>query len=115
MYNFERPEIDGKQASASFYNARTLDEFAHQAGRISESIIGNAFWDEIKQETIQRIQQKLGQIDLVVYSPASQWRTDPETEEVYKSVLKPVGEEFGSKTVNTDTGEVHEIVFSSSE
>lgn len=110
---FERPEIDGKPASAGFYNARAFDEFAHQAERISESINGDAFSDAIKQETIQRIQQKLGQVDLVIYSLASPRRTDPETGEVYKSVLKPVGEEFRSKTVNTDTGEVHEILLSS--
>ena len=106
---FERPENEGKPASAGYYNARALDEFAKKEGHISESINGDAFSDEIKQKTIQLIKEKMGQVDLVIYSLASPRRTDPVSGETYKSVLKPVGESFSGKTVNTDNGQIHEI------
>ena len=106
---FERPEMDGKPASAGYYNARALDEFARKEGYISESINGDAFSDEIKQKTIQLIKEKMGQVDLIIYSLASPRRTDPVSGETYKSVLKPVGEPFTGKTVNTDNGQIREI------
>ena len=51
----------------------------------------------------------MGKIDLVVYSLASPKRKDPESGEVYSSVLKPVGKQYTTKTYNTDRDEVHEV------
>ncbi|MDR2812938.1 MAG: trans-2-enoyl-CoA reductase family protein [Puniceicoccales bacterium] len=106
---FERPEMDGKLATAGFYNGRALDEYSRAEGRISESINGDAFSDEIKREAIALVRQKLGKVDCIIYSLASPRRTDPVSGEVYKSVLKPIGSTFLGKTVNTDTEQVLEI------
>jgi len=46
---------------------------------------------------------------LVIYSLASPRRTDPETGEIYKSTLKPVGQAYKTKTYDTDKNLVHEI------
>ena len=46
---------------------------------------------------------------MVIYSLASPRRVDPETGEVYRSVLKPIGESFTQKNINTDTGEIGSI------
>jgi enoyl-[acyl-carrier protein] reductase/trans-2-enoyl-CoA reductase (NAD+) len=51
----------------------------------------------------------MGPIDLVVYSLASPRRTDSRTGETFKSCLKPIGNSFQSKTVDTDKNLVHEI------
>ncbi|MDR1435435.1 MAG: trans-2-enoyl-CoA reductase family protein [Puniceicoccales bacterium] len=106
---FERPEMDGKPASAGFYNARALDKFSREEGRLSESVNGDAFSDDIKRKTIALIREKLGKIDGVIYSLASPRRTDPLSGETYKSVLKPIGSAFSGKTVNTDTEQILEI------
>ncbi|MDR0590640.1 MAG: trans-2-enoyl-CoA reductase family protein [Puniceicoccales bacterium] len=106
---FERPEMDGKPASAGFYNARALDEFSQAEGYVSESINGDAFSDAVKGEAIELIRKKFGKIDCIIYSLASPRRTDPVSGETYKSVLKPIGAIFSGKTVNTDTEEVLEI------
>ncbi|MDR1591006.1 MAG: trans-2-enoyl-CoA reductase family protein [Puniceicoccales bacterium] len=106
---FERPEMDGKLASAGFYNARALDEFSRTEGRLSESINGDAFSDAVKGETIALIREKCGKIDCIIYSLASPRRTDPVSGETYKSVLKPIGASFSGKTVNTDTEQILEI------
>ncbi|CAK4814755.1 unnamed protein product [Aphanomyces euteiches] len=65
---------------------------AREAGYLAESINGDAFSDEIKQQTIDLIRANMGQVDMVVYSLASPRRTHPKTGEVFSSVLKPLGE-----------------------
>ncbi|MFN7343393.1 MAG: bifunctional NADH-specific enoyl-ACP reductase/trans-2-enoyl-CoA reductase, partial [bacterium] len=54
-------------------------------------------------------------VDLVIYSLASPRRTDPKTGEVYKSVLKPIGEVYTNKTLNTGTGSVDEVTIEPAE
>ncbi|MDR0351229.1 MAG: trans-2-enoyl-CoA reductase family protein [Puniceicoccales bacterium] len=103
---FERPESDGKFGSPGFYNAMSLDKIFTAMGLISESLNGDAFSDEIKNATVDLIRKKLGQVDCVIYSLASPRRIDSVTGETYKSVLKPIGERFSSKTINTDKGAI---------
>ncbi|MDR1458101.1 MAG: trans-2-enoyl-CoA reductase family protein [Puniceicoccales bacterium] len=106
---FERPEGEGKFGSPGFYNAQALDKISTALGLISESINGDAFSDEIKTATIDLIRKRVGQVDCVIYSLASSKRVDPVTGEIYKSVLKPIGERFSSKTINTDKAKICEI------
>jgi enoyl-[acyl-carrier protein] reductase/trans-2-enoyl-CoA reductase (NAD+) len=106
---FERPSIKGKPASAGWYNSVAFEKAAHEAGLYAKSINGDAFSDEIKAETIEAIKVDMGQVDLVVYSLASPRRTDPKTGETYKSVLKPIGDSFTNRTLDTDKSEVSEV------
>ncbi|MFT6236449.1 MAG: enoyl-[acyl-carrier protein] reductase/trans-2-enoyl-CoA reductase (NAD+), partial [Lentimonas sp.] len=104
---FERPSTNGKPASAGWYNSVAFEKAAHEAGLYAKSINGDAFSNEVKAQAIAQIKEDLGQIDLVVYSLASPRRTDPETGEVYKSVLKPIGDQaFTNRTMDTDRDEV---------
>ena len=106
---FERPSMKGKPASAGWYNSCAVEKAAHEAGLYAKSINGDAFSDEIKAQTIETIKADLGQVDLVVYSLASPRRDDPKTGETYKSVLKPIGESFSNRSLNTDKNEVIEV------
>ena len=106
---FERPSMKGKPASAGWYNSVAFEKAAHEAGLYAKSINGDAFSDEIKAQTIETIKADLGQVDLVVYSLASPRRTDPKTGETYRSVLKPIGESFTNRTLDTDKDEVSEV------
>ncbi len=45
----------------------------------------------------------------MVYSLASPRRTDPKSGQVYNSVLKPIGESYTNKNLNTNTGVVNEV------
>ena len=69
----------------------------------------------MKKEVIAAIQADLGQVDLVVYSLASPRRTDPKSGEVYKSVLKPIGQTYTAKNLNTTTGMVNEVTIEPAE
>ncbi|HMW70951.1 MAG TPA: trans-2-enoyl-CoA reductase family protein [Cellvibrionaceae bacterium] len=106
---FERPGTDKKTATAGFYNAAAFDELARAKGLYAESINGDAFSNEIKQQVIDTIKNGMGKVDLVVYSLASPRRTDPVTGEVYQSVLKPMGEAYTTKNLNTDTLKITDV------
>ncbi len=106
---FERPSDKGRPASAGWYNSAAFEQAATSAGLYAKSINGDAFSNEIRQQTIDTLKADLGQVDLVIYSLASPIRIDPATGEKYKSELKPIGNEFTAKTVNTDKELVTEV------
>ncbi|MFN5738641.1 MAG: bifunctional NADH-specific enoyl-ACP reductase/trans-2-enoyl-CoA reductase, partial [Akkermansiaceae bacterium] len=112
---FERPGSEDKTATAGWYNTVAFERQAHDAGLYARSFNGDAFSDEVKQEVIAAVKEDLGQVDLVIYSLASPRRTDPKTGEVYKSVLKPIGQVYTNKTLNTGTGSVDEVTIEPAE
>lgn len=99
---FEKPGTDKKLGTAGFYNAAAFDKLAHEEGLYAKSLNGDAFSNEAKQKAIELIKQDLGQIDLVVYSLASPVRKMPETGELIRSALKPIGETYTSTAVDTN-------------
>lgn len=106
---FERPSEEGRPATPGWYNTIAFTEAAREVGLYAKNINGDAFSDEIKQQTIERIRTDLGKVDLVVYSLASPRRTHPKTGAVHRSVLKPVGAPYTNKTVDTDKGIVSSV------
>ncbi|WP_258807211.1 enoyl-ACP reductase FabV [Pseudidiomarina sp. CB1] len=106
---FEKEPSEKKTATAGWYNTAAFHDEAAKAGLYAHTINGDAFSDEIKEETIARIKADLGQVDLVVYSLASPKRKDPESGELYSSTLKPVGKAYTTKTYDTDKDLVKEI------
>jgi enoyl-[acyl-carrier protein] reductase/trans-2-enoyl-CoA reductase (NAD+) len=106
---FEKPPAPGKTASPGWYNSAAFENEAHKAGLYAKSINGDAFSNEIKQQTLDLIKADLGQVDLVIYSLASPVRQHPVTGVLHRSVLKPIGGVFTNKTVDFHTGNVSEI------
>ncbi len=99
---FEKPGTERKPGTAGFYNAAAFDKLAHEEGLYAKSINGDAFSHEAKQKAIELIKEDLGQIDLVVYSLASPVRKLPDTGELIRSSLKPIGETYTSTAVDTN-------------
>jgi len=99
---FEKPGTEKKTGTAGFYNAAAFDKLAHEEGLYAKSLNGDAFSNEAKQKAVELIKQDLGQIDLVVYSLASPVRKMPETGELVRSSLKPIGETYTSTAVDTN-------------
>jgi|TARA_B110000908_G_scaffold30468_1_gene36070 enoyl-[acyl-carrier protein] reductase/trans-2-enoyl-CoA reductase (NAD+) len=106
---FDKPATPNRPGSPGFYNTAAFEEEAHKAGLYAKSINGDAFSNEIKEQVVNLIKQDLGQIDLIIYSLASPVRTHPVSGKRFKSVLKPIGENFTNKTVDFHTGKVSEI------
>lgn len=106
---FEKGPSEGKTASPGWYNSAAFEKEAAQAGLYAKSINGDAFSNEVKQQTIDLIKQDLGQVDLVIYSLASPVRLHPRTGVLHRSTLKPIGAKFTNKTVDFHTGIVSEV------
>ena len=106
---FEKPPTEGKTASPGWYNSAAFETEAHKAGLYAKSINGDAFSNEIKQQTLALIKSDLGQVDLVIYSLASPVRLHPVTGVLHRSVLKPIGDVYTNKTVDFHSGKVSEI------
>lgn len=99
---FEKPGTEKKTGTAGWYNAASFERLAHEAGLYAKSINGDAFSHQAKQQVIDLIKADLGQIDLVVYSLASPVRKMPDSGEVIRSVLKPIGETYRSTAIDTN-------------
>jgi enoyl-[acyl-carrier protein] reductase/trans-2-enoyl-CoA reductase (NAD+) len=106
---FERPPEGDKPATAGWYNTAEFEKLAGAQGLYARSINGDAFSDEIRKVTIDLIKRDLQQVDLVIYSLASPKRKHPTNGQVYDSCLKPIGQPFKAKTLNTDKEMVTDV------
>jgi enoyl-[acyl-carrier protein] reductase / trans-2-enoyl-CoA reductase (NAD+) len=106
---FEKAPTDNKTASAGWYNTAAFEQAANAAGIWNKHLNGDAFTDELKAQAIDIIRHEMGKIDLVVYSLAAPRRKDPVTGEVFSSVLKPIGQSYTAKTLNTSKREIEDV------
>ena len=97
----EKPPTEKKPGSAGWYNSGAFEKLAHAEGLYAKSINGDAFSNEMRARAIEIIKQDMGQVDLVVYSLASPVRKLPDSGEVIRSVLKPIGETYKATAVDT--------------
>lgn len=102
----EKPATEKKPGSAGWYNSAAFEQAAHEAGLYAKSINGDAFSNEVRAKVIELIKQDLSEVDLVVYSLASPVRKLPDTGEVVRSVLKPIGETYRARAVDTSKDEI---------
>lgn len=106
---FEKEPTERKTGTAGWYNVAAFHEKARAEGFYADTLNGDAFSDELKEQTIAKIKEHMEQVDLVVYSLASPKRLDPETGTLYSSTLKPVGQAYTTKTYDTDKDLVHDV------
>lgn len=106
---FEKEPSESKTATAGYYNTSAFHDAAKAAGLYAHTLNGDAFSDGLKEQVINELKNSIGKVDLVIYSLASPRRTDPKTGEVYNSVLKPIGKQYISKNLNTDTLKIADV------
>ncbi|PAU78526.1 enoyl-ACP reductase FabV [Halomonas salipaludis] len=99
---FEKPGSEKRTGTAGWYNSAAFDKFAKAEGLYSKSINGDAFSHEARDKAIEMIKADLGQIDLVVYSLASPVRKLPDSGELKRSALKPIGETYRATAIDTN-------------
>jgi len=99
---FEKPGTERKTGTAGWYNSAAFDVEAKAAGLYSKSLNGDAFSHEAKAKTIELIKEEMKQVDLVVYSLASPVRKMPDTGDVVRSCLKPIGKPYQSTAIDTN-------------
>lgn len=107
---YERPPDERRTGSAGWYHAAAFEREAQAAGIAASSLNGDAFSNAMLEATLERIRAELGPLDVLVYSLAAPRRQDPETGEVYQSVLKTVGQPFQTKSIDLRSGAVVDVV-----
>jgi len=106
---YEKPPTDLRTGSAGWYNAEAFVRAARSMGLDAWNVNGDAFTDAVKTEVAETIDQHLGQIDFMVYSIAAPRRIDPDSGEIYTSVIKPLDRPLTELTVDFLTGRIREI------
>lgn len=96
---FEKPAKGKRTATPGWYNTAAFEKFAKEENLYAKTINGDAFSQEVKDQTIEMIRKDFGKVDLVIYSLAAPRRTAPDGV-TYRSVLKTTGEEFTNKNLN---------------
>ncbi|MCG8671098.1 MAG: trans-2-enoyl-CoA reductase family protein [Pseudomonadales bacterium] len=105
---FEKPASEKKPGTAGWHNSAAFDKLANEAGLYSKSLNGDAFSHAAKEKAIELIKEDLGQVDMVVYSLASPVRVLPDTGELVRSVLKPIGDTYKATAVDTNKDQLFE-------
>ncbi|MBD3610448.1 MAG: trans-2-enoyl-CoA reductase family protein [Gammaproteobacteria bacterium] len=104
----EKAPTEKKPGSAGWYNSWAFEQAAHEAGLYAKSINGDAFSHEMRDKVIETIKEDLGQVDMVVYSLASPVRKLPDTGELVRSALKPIGEVYRATAIDTSKDQIIE-------
>ncbi len=103
---FDRPPKPRRSGTAGWYNTAAFEAAAVERGLKSACYNGDTFSDEAKGEVVAALRRDFPPVDCVVNSLAAPRRTHPETGQSFTSVLKPIGEPYRSKTLNTDRAQV---------
>lgn len=106
---FDKQATEKRTATAGWYNTAAFEEFATADGHYAKTINGDAYSQEIKEQTIEMIRQDWGKADMVIYSIAAPRRKAPDGV-TYRSVLKTVGQEYHNQTVNLTTNQIEDAV-----
>ncbi|MBE0506678.1 MAG: trans-2-enoyl-CoA reductase family protein [Marinospirillum sp.] len=105
---FEKPATERKPGTAGWYNSWAFEQEAQKAGLYARSINGDAFSNEVREKAIEMIKADMGEVDLVIYSLASPVRKLPDTGELKRSALKPIGEVYRSTAIDTNKDQIIE-------
>ena len=105
---FERPSSEERTGSAGWYNLAEAHRLAGEQGRTLETVNGDAFSHDVKQQAIEALKARFGRVDLLIYSLAAPRRQDPDSDAVWSSVLKPVGSPYAGKAIDLRSEQVVE-------
>lgn len=108
--SFERGPSEKGVGSAGWYNNIFFKQEAEKAGFIAKNFVGDAFSPDMRNAVMDYIRNEFGgKVDLVIYSLATGVRPNPETGEMWRSVLKTIGEPYSGNTLNIETGKFDQV------
>jgi len=98
--SMERGPSEKGVGSAGYYNNFFFKQYAEKNGNTAININGDVFSQEIREQVIEAIETYFeGEVDLVIYSIASGMRRKGNSEEFWRSAIKPIGEAISGSTV----------------
>ncbi|MGH3773228.1 MAG: enoyl-[acyl-carrier-protein] reductase FabV [Pseudonocardiaceae bacterium] len=100
--SYEKPWSARRTATAGWYRTIATSQMAVKAGTRMEFVNADCFADATKTEVLNLIAQRFGPVDYLIYSVAAPRRTDPVSGHTYRSVIKPIGQAYRTKTLVFD-------------
>lgn len=98
--SMERGPSEISVGSAGYYNNHFFKQYAEENGNTAVNINGDVFSQEIREQVVEAIETYFeGEVDLVVYSIASGMRRKGESEEFWRSAIKPIGDAISGSTI----------------
>lgn len=97
-----------KTGTAGWWNNIFFQQFAQEAGLNCKDFIGDAFSIEMKEKVLEYIKKEYGKIDLLIYSLASNRRTDPYTTQTYNSTIKSIDKEVNGYSIDINSMKLKE-------
>ncbi|MEZ9446490.1 enoyl-ACP reductase FabV [Vibrio splendidus] len=101
--SFERGPNEKSLGSAGWYNNIYFKKEAEREQRTAINIVGDAFSQEIRTQVIEAIETYFeGEVDLIIYSLAAGVRPKPNSDELWRSAIKPIGESVTGATISLE-------------
>ena len=109
--SYEKEPTEKRPGSSGWYNNLTFDRIAKKEGLYAKTIDGDAFSEKTKRLVVNIARREMEPIDLLIYSLASPVRQHPKTGKLHRSVIKPLGSSFESRTLdlNLNTGDARVV------
>ncbi len=102
--SFERGPSEKGVGTAGWYNNIFFRQEAEKLGLVAKNIVADAFSPKTREAVIEAIQQEFdGKVDLVIYSLATGVRPKPDSDEMWRSVIKTTDSPVTGHTVNLET------------
>ena len=99
---YEKSWSARRTATAGWYRTIATSQLATKFGAHMEFVNADCFADATKTEVLNLIAQRFGPVDYLIYSVAAPRRTDPVSGTTYRSVIKPIGQAYRTKTLVFD-------------
>ncbi|MEZ9567679.1 enoyl-ACP reductase FabV [Vibrio splendidus] len=101
--SFERGPNEKSLGSAGWYNNIYFKKEAEREQRTAINIVGDAFSQEIRTQVVEAIETYFeGEVDLIIYSLAAGVRPKPNSDELWRSAIKPIGESVTGATISLE-------------
>lgn len=99
--SFERGPNEKSLGTAGWYNNIYFKKEAEREQRTAINIVGDAFSKETRAQVVEAIETYFeGEVDLIVYSLAAGVRPKPDSDEFWRSAIKPIGESVTGATIS---------------
>lgn len=98
--SMERGPSEKGVGSAGYYNNHFFQKYAQENGNTAVNITGDVFSEEVREQVIEAIETYFeGEVDLVIYSIASGMRRKGNSDEFWRSAIKPIGNAVSGSTI----------------
>jgi enoyl-[acyl-carrier protein] reductase/trans-2-enoyl-CoA reductase (NAD+) len=97
---YERPATASRTASAGWYRTRAVARLAQDRNLDLGFLNGDCFLPETKRRVLDEVKTRYRRVDYLIYSVAAPIRTDPVTGISYRSVVKPLGQPYATKSLS---------------